>query len=113
MKKLVDYCKKTKIFIIGVHAGGEAARGPAGSDNERMIDAVAPFADFLVVTKDSNKDGRFTKIAEKTKAPLSRSTTPWAWSRFQENVSITGEVKPSHAYKNRQRQHSLEAACVK
>lgn len=70
VKKLIDACKKAKIFIIGVHAGGEAARGPAGSDNERMIDAVAPFADFLVVTKDSDKDGRFTKIAAKTKAPL-------------------------------------------
>ena len=70
VKKLIEYCKKAKIFVIGVNAGGEAARGPAGSDNERMIDAVAPFADFLVVTKDSDKDGRFTKIAAKTKAPL-------------------------------------------
>jgi hypothetical protein len=70
LKKLVDYFKKSKIFIIGVHVGGEATRGPAGSDNERMIDAVAPFADCLFVTKDSNKDGRFTKIAQKTKAPL-------------------------------------------
>ena len=70
VKKLIEYCKKARIFIIGVHAGGDAARGPAGSDNERMIDAVAPFADFLVVTKDSDKDGRFTKIAAKTKAPL-------------------------------------------
>jgi len=70
VKKLIEYCKKSKISIIGVHPGGEAARGPAGSDNERMIDAVAPFADFLVVTKDSDKDGRFTKIAAKTKAPL-------------------------------------------
>jgi hypothetical protein len=70
LKKLVDYFKKNKIFIIGVHVGGESTRGPAGSDNERMIDAVAPFADCLFVTKDSNKDGRFTKISQKTKAPL-------------------------------------------
>jgi len=70
LKKLVDYFKKSKIFIIGVHVGGEATRGPAGSDNERMIDAVAPFADCLFVTKDSNKDGRFSKISQKTKAPL-------------------------------------------
>ena len=70
VKKLIDYCKKAKIAIVGVHAGGEAARGPAGSDNERMIDTVAPFADVLVVTKDSDKDGRFAKIAAKTKAPL-------------------------------------------
>jgi hypothetical protein len=72
VKKIVDLCKKSKIFIIAVHAGGEAARGPAGSDNERMIDAVAPFADYLLVTKDSNKDGRFSKIAEKSKAPLTQ-----------------------------------------
>jgi hypothetical protein len=70
VKKLVDYCKKNNIFIVAVHAGGTATRGPAGSDNERMIDAVAPFADFIVVTKDSNKDGRFTKIAEKSKVAL-------------------------------------------
>jgi len=70
VKKIVDFCKKSKIFLIAVHPGGEAARGPAGSDNERMIDAVAPFADFILITKDSNKDGRFSKIAEKSKAPL-------------------------------------------
>ena len=70
VKKTIDCAKQNKIFIIAVHPGGAAARGPAGSDNERMIDAVAPFADYLIVTKDSDKDGRFTKIAEKTKAPL-------------------------------------------
>lgn len=70
VKKLIDFCKKNKITVIGVHVGGEAARGPAGSDNERMIDAVAPQADYLIVTKDSNKDGRFTRITEKSKAPL-------------------------------------------
>lgn len=70
LKSLIDYCKKNKIFVLAVHIGGESKRGPAGSDNERMIDAVAPFADYIVVTKDSNKDGRFTKIAEAKKIPL-------------------------------------------
>ena len=70
VKKLVDFCKANKIYLVAVHAGGTATRGPAGSDNERMIDAVAPFADYVVVTKDSNKDGRFTKIVEKSKAPF-------------------------------------------
>ncbi len=71
IKKVIDYCKSKKIFIMAVHIGGESKRGPAGSDNERMIDAVAPFADYLVVTKDSNKDGRFTKIAQAKKVPIS------------------------------------------
>jgi hypothetical protein len=72
VKKLIDFCKKNKIFLIAIHPGGAAARGPAGSDNERMIDAVAPFADYIVVLKDSNTDGRFTRISEKTKAPLTQ-----------------------------------------
>jgi len=70
LKKLVDYCKKNKIFIIAAHLGGLSARGAAGSDNERMINAIAPFADYLIVTADGNKDGRFTTIAEKNKINL-------------------------------------------
>jgi len=70
LKKLIDYCKANKISVVAVHIGGESKRGPAGSDNERMIDAVAPLADYIVVTKDSNKDGRFTKIAGAKKIPL-------------------------------------------
>jgi len=63
LKALIDYCKKNKIFIIAVHAGGESKRGAAGSNNEKMIDAVAPFADYIIVVNNSNKDGRFSKIA--------------------------------------------------
>jgi hypothetical protein len=70
LKKVIEYCKQKKIFVMAVHIGGESKRGPAGSDNERMIDAVAPLADYIVVTKDSNKDGRFTKLAAAKKIPL-------------------------------------------
>ena len=70
LRKVIEYCKQKKIFVMAVHIGGESKRGPAGSDNERMIDAVAPLADYIVVTKDSNKDGRFTKIAQAKKIPL-------------------------------------------
>jgi len=70
LRKIIEYCKQKKIFVMAVHIGGESKRGPAGSDNERMIDAVAPLADYIVVTKDSNKDGRFTKLAAAKKIPL-------------------------------------------
>lgn len=70
LKKLIEYCKQKKILVMAVHIGGEAKRGAPGGDNERMIDAVAPLADYLVVTKDSNKDGRFTKIAKANNIPL-------------------------------------------
>ncbi len=70
LKQVIDYCKKNRIFIVAIHVGGDATRGASGSDNERMIDAVAPFADYLIVTKDSNKDGRFTKISRDGNIPL-------------------------------------------
>jgi hypothetical protein len=70
LKKIIDYCKKNGIFIIGVHIGGSSKRGAPGSDNERMIDAVAPYADYLIVTSDSNKDKRFTNIAKEKGIPL-------------------------------------------
>jgi hypothetical protein len=70
LENILNYCKENDIFIIGVHIGGVSKRGAPGSDNERMIDAVAPHADYLVVTKDSNKDGRFTEIAEEKGMPL-------------------------------------------
>ncbi|MCX7975338.1 MAG: DUF6305 family protein [Candidatus Aminicenantes bacterium] len=70
LKRIVEYCQKNKIYIIAVHVGGSALRGAPGSDNERMIDAVAPFANHIIVTKDSNKDGRFTNIAKAKNIPL-------------------------------------------
>jgi hypothetical protein len=71
LKKLIEYCRQNKIFIIAAHIGGESKRGAPRSDNERMIDAVAPFADYIIVTKDSNKDGRFTAIAKSKSIPIS------------------------------------------
>jgi Domain of unknown function (DUF6305) len=71
LKKLIDHCRRNKVFIIAAHIGGESKRGAPKSDNERMIDAVAPFADYLIVTKDSNKDGRFSAIAKAGNIPMS------------------------------------------
>jgi len=70
LKSVVEYCRQKEIFIIAVHVGGVSRRGAPGSDNERVIDAIAPFADYLIVTKDSNKDGRFSEIAKAKSLPL-------------------------------------------
>ncbi len=70
LQKVAGYCRQQGIFIIAVHVGGVSRRGAPGSDNERMIDAVAPSADYLIVTQDSNKDGRFSQIAQEKNIPL-------------------------------------------
>jgi hypothetical protein len=50
--------------------GGVSKRGAAGGDNERMIDAVAPHADYLITVEDSNRDGRFTKVSQQAGIPF-------------------------------------------
>lgn len=72
LKEIIEHCRQSKIFIIAVHAGGESKRGAPGSDNEKMIDAVAPYADYIVAVKDSNKDGRFTKISKEKGIPFTQ-----------------------------------------
>jgi Domain of unknown function (DUF6305) len=67
---ILDHCAANEITIVALHLGGVSARGAEGSDNESMIDAVAPFADVLIVTVDGNQDGRFSAIAEETGATL-------------------------------------------
>lgn len=70
LREVIDYCKKNKIFIIALHIGGVSKRGAPGGDNEKMIDAVAPYADYIIAAKDSNKDGRFSSIAQEKRIPF-------------------------------------------
>ncbi len=70
LKAVLSYAKEQGILVVGFHIGGQTARGAPGSENELMIDTVAPYVDVLVVTKDSNFDDRFTKLAEERKIPL-------------------------------------------
>jgi hypothetical protein len=70
LKAVLTYCKEQGMLIVGVHIGGQAARGAPGSENELMIDTVAPFVNYLIVTEEGNFDGRFTKIAEERNIPI-------------------------------------------
>ena len=72
LTEIIEYCDQNNIFKIAVHVGGVSKRGAPGGDNERMIDAVAPYADYIIVTADSNKDGRFNEIASEKGIPLTQ-----------------------------------------
>lgn len=71
VKKIVDYCKKNNILIIAAHIEGRSRRGKPGSDNEVLIDAVVPSADYIIVTADGDFDQRFTNLAKKRNIPMS------------------------------------------
>ncbi len=71
---LIAEAKKQGILLIGSHVEGmeRRAQGAAPGDNsdELSIDAVCPKAQFLIVRKDGDEDGRFTTIAKQAKIPL-------------------------------------------
>jgi len=69
---VLEYCKENEIFVVAVHIGGLVARGAEDGDNEVIIDAVAPYADYIIVTAEGNEDGRFTEIAEEREIPLTQ-----------------------------------------
>jgi len=70
LNALMVEAKKQKIQVVALLLEGKTRRGKPGGADERCIDAIAPFAHYLVVKKDGNEDGRFDVIARKSGAPL-------------------------------------------
>jgi hypothetical protein len=70
LNAMVTEARKQKIQIVAILFEGKARRGKPGGADERCIDAIAPLAQYLVVKKDGNEDGRFDAIAKKSGAPL-------------------------------------------
>jgi hypothetical protein len=70
LNAMIAEAKRQKIQVVAILLEGKARRGKPGGADERCIDAIAPFAQYLVVKKDGNEDGRFDAIAKKTGAPL-------------------------------------------
>jgi hypothetical protein len=70
LNAMMAEAKKMKLQVTAVLLEGKTRRGKPGGADERCIDAIAPLADYLVVKKDGNEDGRFDAIAKKTGAPL-------------------------------------------
>ena len=72
-KALLAEAKRLNIPVIGVHIGGKNRRGGAvAGDNsdELSIDAVCLGAQFMIVRKEGDYDGRFTTISKTRKIPL-------------------------------------------
>lgn len=86
--KLIAEAKKQGILVIGAHIEGLERRimGAAPGDNsdELSIDAVCPKSDLLLIRKDGNVDGRFTKISKDKKIPM---------IEFEKNVEMKEILK--------------------
>ncbi|MGE5256411.1 MAG: DUF6305 family protein [Hyphomicrobiales bacterium] len=64
VERLMARAAAQKIPIIGMHIGGKARRGEL---SDRFIDLVAPKCSFLMVVKEGDSDGYFSKIAANQK----------------------------------------------
>ena len=71
---LIAEAKKKGITVVGSHVEGmeRRARNAAPGDNsdEMSIDAVCPKANFMIVRKDGDEDGRFTALSKKHNIPV-------------------------------------------
>lgn len=71
---LIAEARKRGLTVIGAHVEGMSrrAQGAAPGDNsdEMSIDAVCPKANFMIVRKDGDGDGRFTTLSKTKNVPL-------------------------------------------
>lgn len=85
---LIAEAKKKGITVIGSHVEGMERRAknaaPGDNSDEMSIDAVCPKANFLIVRKDGDEDGRFTALSKKHNIPV---------VFFQKNTEIQDVLK--------------------
>lgn len=71
LEKMVGWAKELNIPMVGVLLEKDKRQpGIPTNANERCIDTIAPYCEWLIVVKDGNKDGRFTEISKKNDIPL-------------------------------------------
>jgi hypothetical protein len=65
--KLLTAARKSKVYIVGAHIGGNARRGGSG---DRFVNAVIPRCDLVIVKEEGNEDGLFSRLTASAKIPL-------------------------------------------
>lgn len=66
-KKLIKKAKENNIFIILTHLGGSGRREER---SDKLLAKTAPYADYIIISEESDFDGYFSKIAAKYQIPL-------------------------------------------
>ncbi len=68
-KRLIAKAKELGMFIIGIHTGGAERRG---ANTAAILPIELPFCNLIIVRKDGNADGEFTKAATQYKIPITQ-----------------------------------------
>ncbi len=70
LEKMVATAKEIELPIIAVLLEKDKRSDIKTNANERCIDVICPAAEWMIVVKDGNSDGRFDKLKEELGIPL-------------------------------------------
>lgn len=70
LQKMVKAAKTMKMPVIAVLLEKDKRSNVATNPNERCIDTICPAADWMIVVKAGNADGRFDRLKAKYGIPL-------------------------------------------
>ena len=70
LDSMIEKAQELEIQIIAAQIEGKARRDREGGPNERSINAIAPYADYIIVKEDADFDKKFTNIAEENNVPI-------------------------------------------
>ena len=89
VQESIDAAKAQGMKIIAVHIEQDK-RAPEipTNGNERLIDLVCPQADWMIVCRTSNPDGRFDKIKEDYGVPLTVVNSALVLSQIMPDIFI-------------------------
>lgn len=89
LEKMVGWAKELNIPMVGVLLEKDKRQpGIPTNANERCIDTIAPYCQWLIVVKDGNKDGRFTEISKKYNIPLTILDTQLDYTNLMKQVLV-------------------------
>jgi hypothetical protein len=67
ISELLEKCKRNNLAVITVYIGGKERRG---RETDELLKLICPYTDYLIGTKDSNKDGFLSGLAKDSRIPL-------------------------------------------
>lgn len=70
LETMVAAAKDMNLPIVAVLLEKDKRSDIATNANERCIDVICPAAEWMIVVKDGNSDGRFDKLKEEYQIPL-------------------------------------------
>ena len=76
LKEVIKKAQAQNMPIIAVSMEKDARSKISTNGNERVIDTVCPYADWIISLTDNNSDGRFTALGEKYNIPVTLVDKP-------------------------------------